>query len=91
MHCRACRAVMHAIALQEHVVARVPAKERDLAVGLGNRVLDQSARKTDPPVRAEDRAGPRQIGHARRGRIGKADLFQRIEHGMVDAVHLQLG
>jgi hypothetical protein len=91
MHGRTRRAVIDAGAGKLEVLLRVTGVERDVARRNGQHVLDQRPRKAEAPILAEDRAGTGHDLGAGLRRIGKADLFQRVERCLVDASDCRLG
>ncbi len=91
VHRRPGGAVMHPVAGQMQVVARVAAVQGDVAGGHRQHVLDQRAGKADAPVVAQDRARAGQDLDARGRRVGQADLLQRPQGGLVDAGDAGLG
>ncbi len=90
VHGSPCGAVMHARPAQVQVTDWVATTERDLARGLGQRVLHQCAREADPAVRALNCAGSGQVGDTARWRVGQADLLESLERGLVDLLDIGL-
>ena len=91
MHrCTGC-AVMHTAARQCQVVAFITPAERNVARGLGQHVLDQSAGKAQPPVVTQDRPGFDHGLHPAWRGIGQPDHLQRVQRGMVQPLDLGIG
>ena len=87
MHSGTGSAVMDLGARQFQIVLWITAIQGDGAVGRCNGVFDQRTGKAQPAVVAQNGTGTGHIGDPRRGRVGKADLFQRVQNGQMDAVH----
>src|SRR6056297_2392495 len=68
-------------------MARLTGVKGDVAIGAGQRILDQGTGKAQPAILAEHGAGAGHPGDATGGRVGKPDLFERIERCVMDAVH----
>ena len=85
MHRRARRAVVHALALDHHVVPGVLAAQREVARGPFDRVEHEVAWKTDAAVRPKRRADPCQRLDAGGNGVGETDRLQQRQHRLVDA------
>lgn len=80
------RAVVHALALDHHVVFRILAVQGEIPRCLLDRVEHQRARETDAAVIAIGGAGLGQRLDAGGDGIGEADGFQQRQHRLVDAL-----
>ena len=79
------RAVVHALALDRHIVFRVLAVQGEIPCRLPDRVEHQRARETDAAVIAIGGAGLGQRLDAGGDGIGEADGLQERQHRLVDA------
>ncbi len=84
-------AVVDTGAREEKVVLRITAKKRDIAARDGQHILDQRPRKPDASVIAQNSARAGQDLDTRGRCIGKTDLFQCPERGLVNPQHLRVG
>ena len=91
MHCSASGAEIHPFAERLHVVLRILAKKREMACRLGDRVLDESPWKAKPALLVDE--SPPRGGHLDTGGngVGKADLLEHIQGGIVDFRDVRLG
>ena len=80
MHGRAGGAEIDPLAPGLHVVARLLAVEHELPRRLGDGVLDQGARKGQPPLVVVFGAGRRAGLDAGGDRVGEADVRQHLQH-----------
>ena len=90
MHGSTRRAVVDALALDQHVVLGVLAVQREMPRRVLDRGQHQPARKADAAVVAVVRADARQRFDAARNRIGEADRLQKRQHRFVDALEVVL-
>ena len=88
MYGDAGRAVMHALALDQHVVLRVLSAKREMAGSPGDCVEHEPARQADASILAMNGAGPGQGLDAGRNGIGEADRFEKRQRRLVDALEI---
>ena len=84
-------AVMHAGPRKAQVMGRIAAAEGDFPIGLGQHVLDQRARKAQPPVLALNGADRGENFNPAFRRVREADLFQSVQRGLMDTFDPLLG
>ena len=91
MHRRARRAVMHALALDQHVVLRVLPVQGEIAGCVLYRVEHQRARKADAAVGIIACPDAGQRLYAGGDGVGEADGFEQRQHRLVDALEVVVG
>ena len=84
VHRRAGRTVIDARAAEFEILFRITRVKGDVARGDGQHVLDQCTREAESSILAEDGPGAGHDLDAGLRRVGKADLFQRIERRLVN-------
>ena len=85
------RAEMHPRAAQVQIMRGVAGAKREVARGLGQRVLDHGARKPHPPVLSENGTDRHHGVNPALRCIGKADVLKRLQSGEVNALHTGIG
>ena len=91
VHGSACGAEIDPRSPWLHVVLRILAVQHEVPRSPGHGVLDQRARKNQPPGGVELR--PR-LGHvldAAGSRVGEPNVFQHVERSMMDSKHVGVG
>ena len=91
MHSCTGGTVMNLGAAKVQVMSGVTCMQGDRPVGLGNGVFDQRPGESHPAVITKDGTCARHMGDAGWRCVGKPDLLQRIERGLMDPVHAGLG
>ena len=84
-------AIVDLVGQKVQVVLGIASEQRDVTRGNRQHVFHQRARKADPAIVAQNRARAGQDFDPRSRGIGEADLFQRIQRALVDALHAGIG
>jgi hypothetical protein len=81
---------MHALALHDHVVARVLPVKREMARSVPDRGKDEVARKAQAAVRAKFRAGAGAGLDTAWNGVGEADRLEDRQDGFMDTLDIVL-